>query len=145
VIIGVKIKNKQMKRFKFLPVAIVLVLVVAAIGCTPLRETEGDEYYERVSSAPGRIYVDDPYRGTVVLERDPYTGRYYEVGSYSRYGTRYRGYDPYYGGGYNYPRTNRTYRTQRQTPAPKPPTQEEIRQQQQNKNDARNKVLGGKS
>jgi hypothetical protein len=139
-----------MKRFKILPVAIVLVLMVAAAGCTTVREADGDEYYERVSSSPGRVYVDDPYRGTVVLERDPYTGRYYEVSPYGTYqGSRYRTYDPYYNGRSTYPRTsyprnNRTYRTQRQNPQPQqqPPSQEEIRQKQQSKEEARKRVLG---
>ena len=104
-----------MKRFRILPVAVALVLMVAAVGCTTVREADG-EYYERVSSTPGRVYVDDPYRGTVILERDPYTGRYYEVNRYGTYyGSRYRTYDPYYDGrnSYpgNYPRNNRTYRT----------------------------------
>src|SRR5688572_21081462 len=127
-----------MKRFRILPVAIVLVLMVAAVGCTTVREADGDEYYERVSSTPGRVYVDDPYRGTVILERDPYTGRYYEVNPYGTYqGSRYRTYDPYYNGRNNYPRNNyprntRTSRTPRQNPQaqpqPQPPSQEEIRQ-----------------
>jgi hypothetical protein len=138
-----KIKNKQMKRFKLLPVAIVLVLMVAVVGCTPMRETERNEYYERVSTAPARVYVDDPYRGTVVLERDPYTGRYYEVNSYgSYYGTRNRGYDPYNNGRYQYPRTTRPVRTPTHVQPTRPPAREEIRQQQQNKEDARKKVLG---
>ena len=137
-----------MKRFRILPVAMALVLMVAAVGCTTMREADRDEYYERVSSTPGRVYVDDPYRGTVVLERDPYTGRYYEVNSYGTYyGSRNRGYDPYYNGGRNnYPRNNRTYRTTRQTPQPQPqqqpPSQEEIKQKQQTKDDARKRVLG---
>ena len=140
-----------MKRFRILPVAVALVLMVAAVGCTTVREADG-EYYERVSSTPGRVYVDDPYRGTVILERDPYTGRYYEVNPYGTYyGSRYRTYDPYYDGrnSYpgNYPRNNRTYRTPRQNPQPQPqqqaPSQEEIKQKQQSKEDARKKVLGG--
>jgi len=136
-----------MKRFKILPVAIVLVLMVAAVSCTPVRETG---YDERVSTTPGRVYVDDPYRGTVILERDPYTGRYYEINSYDAYyGSRYRNYDPYYRDRYYHGNTRTTrpprqYSQQPQT-QPQQPTQEQIRQRQEAKDEARRKVLGNKS
>ena len=131
-----------MKRFPFLPVVLALVLAVTAFSCTTLQEADRDEYYERVSSSPNRIYVDDPYRGTVVLERDPYTGRYYDVNAYG-YGSRYGyGNDRYYVRNV-YSRSNtRVYRTpQRNTPPA--PSQEQIRQKEQNKQEARNKILGG--
>jgi hypothetical protein len=107
-----------MKRFNFLSVVVALVLMVAAVGCTTMQGAE-DDYYgtQRVQGSPNRIYVDDPYRGTVVLERDPYSGRYYEVspyGSTNVYGNRYDSrYDRrYYGSGRNnnrYYRNNGTY------------------------------------
>ena len=134
-----------MKRFPFLPVVLALVLMVTAWSCTPLQEA-GGEYHERVAGTPNRIYVDDPYRGTVILERDPFTGRYYDVEAY-RYGARR--YDPYYRDGYygssSYPRSNgRIYRAPRQqTPRQQPqPSQEDLKQKQQNRDDARRKVLG---
>jgi hypothetical protein len=141
--LALKIKKHAMKRFNFLSVVIALVLVVAAIGCSPLTEADRDRYNERPASAAGRIYVDDPYRGTVVLERDPYTGRYYEVSSYGSYNSRYYrgGYDPYYNDR-NYSRDRRVYRTPRQTTQPQQPTQEQIKQQQKNKEEARKRVLG---
>lgn len=93
-----------MKRFNFLPVAIAIVLVVTAVGCTTMGSTQDDYYNGRDSRAYGnRIYVEDPYRGTVVLEKDPRTGRYYEVGSYGSY-------NDYYGN--NYYGRNRTYNDQ---------------------------------
>ncbi len=130
-----------MKRFPFLPVVLSVVLAVAFMSCTTLQGAQGDEYYDRVSSAPNRIYVDDPYRGTIVLERDPYTGRYYDVNAYG-YGTGY-GYanDRIYGRT-SYPRYDRrVYRTPRQN-TPQQPTQEQIRQKEKNKEEARNKILG---
>jgi hypothetical protein len=80
-----------MKRFNFLLAAIALVLTVAAVGCTTMAGTQ-DDYYDGQQVYGNRVYVDDPYRGTIVLERDPWTGRYYQVGGYSpyySYGNRY--------------------------------------------------------
>ncbi len=131
-----------MKNFKFLPVVFILALVITAVGCTTLRETGDDEYYERSAPVSNRIYVDDPYRGTVVLERDPFTGRYYEVNSYGSYnGSRNRGYDPNYGRTNNYPRDRRIYRTPQQN-TEQQPTQEQIKAREKNKEEARKKVLG---
>ena len=85
--------------------------MVTAVSCTPVREID-DGYYDGRAEGPSRIYVDDPYRGKVVLERDPYSGRYYEVGPYSSYyspysygyGNRYNNYR-----GRNYTNRNKTY------------------------------------
>lgn len=129
-----------MKRFPFLQMVLALVLAVTAFSCTTLREADGD-YYERVSGSPDRIYIDDPYRGTVVMERDPYTGRYYEVngvGYGNRYGTYSRGYNSR---GY-YPRYDRRIYRSPQQSTPQQPSQEQIRQKEQNRNEARNKILG---
>lgn len=97
-----------MKRFNFLLVAIALVLTVTAVSCTTMAGTQ-DDYYDGQRVYSNRVYVEDPYRGTVVLERDPWTGRYYEVGGYSpnyTYGNRVysRGYRTY---GSNYPASRR--------------------------------------
>ncbi|HEY0356096.1 MAG TPA: hypothetical protein VGC29_07835 [Flavisolibacter sp.] len=127
-----------MKRFNFLSMAIAAILMVAAVGCTTLTESQ-DDRYERVSGA-NRIYVDDPYRGLIVLERDPWTGRYYEVNSYNdRY---YRGYDRYGYGNRNYGRRDNRYYRGGNTSQPQQPTEEQKRQHEQNKNEARKKVLG---
>lgn len=135
-----------MKRFNFLSVVIAAVLVVAAVGCTTMRES-GDEYYER-PQASNRIYVDDPYRGVVVLERDPYTGRYYEVSSFGNY----YGNSRYYGGNYdrygyndryrNDSRYNRRTQYPRVTQPPQRPTEEQIRDREKTRDEARKKVLG---
>jgi predicted small secreted protein len=88
-----------MKRFNFLLVAIVLVLTITTVGCTTMAGTQDDYYSQDARVYGNRIYVDDPYRGTIVLERDPRTRRYYEVSSY----------DPYYYGNRVYSRGYRNY------------------------------------
>ena len=124
-----------MKRFKFLSVVIALILVISAVGCA----TTGNpnEYPDR-----DRVYVEDPYRGTVVLERDPVTGRYYEVdsygGGYYRNGNIYRG-NRYYGRTRVY--NDRNYHNQN---TQQQPSQEQRRQYEQNRNDARGRVLGNR-
>ena len=142
-----------MKRFSFLQVAIALILMVTAVSCTTMQGTE-DEYYSTQSRrvAADRVYVNDPYRGTVVLERDPYTGRYYEVSSpYSTYNNRYdsrydsrndRRYSSRTNSG-SYGRNNRNYRNNgsyQQTP--QQPTQEQIKAREKDRVDSRKKVLG---
>ena len=143
-----------MKRFSFLQVAIALILMVTAVSCTTMQGIEDDEYYSTQSRrvAADRVYVNDPYRGTVVLERDPYTGRYYEVSSpYSTYNNRYDSrYDSRYDRRYSsrnnsgsYGRNDRNYRNNgsyQQTP--QQPTQEQIKDREKDRQEARKKVLG---
>lgn len=89
-----------MKRFNFLSVAVIAVLMVFAVGCTTLQEGAGG-YYE--DAPPSRTYRQAPY-GTnqvIVVERDPYTGRYYQVSPYGHYGS------PYDNFGYGYPASPR--------------------------------------
>jgi hypothetical protein len=147
-----------MKKFPFVQMVIAALLMVAVVSCTTVREVydeDEDGYYSgSTRTAPGRIYVDDPYYGTIVMERDPFTGRYYQVGPYnggysSRYGTsnsRYRNNDPYYnsqrrggysnGGGRTY-RNPTTGNTTTQQPSP------EVRKQaEEKKTEARRKVFG---
>jgi hypothetical protein len=134
-----------MKRFNFLPVVVAFVLMITAVGCTTMTGTQ-DEYYERGRTE--RVYVDDPYRGTVVLERDPYTGRYYEVNPYGSYNTRvYRGNSGYYGRNNNSRYYNRNNRTSRETyergnQNTQRPTDDQIRDHQKSRDEARKKVLG---
>jgi len=112
-----------------------------------MRGTEDDYYRTERTSSANRVYVEDPYRGTVVLERDPYTGRYYEVGSYgnvysngnvygnSRYDRRYNSN--------TYGRNNRNYRNNNvYQQAPKQVTPEQQRENDRNKGEARKKMLG---
>jgi hypothetical protein len=131
-----------MKRFNLIPAVIAIVLMITAVSCTTMTGTQ-DEYYER--SRANRVYVDDPYRGTVVLERDPYTGRYYEVNS--GYDNRvYRSNSGYYGRNNRY-RSNNGYYPRASTPRvyqnnTQKPTEEQKRDQQIKRDEARKKVLG---
>jgi len=128
---------------------VAVVLMVAAVGCTTLRES-GDEYYDPASrSVSNRVYVEDPYRGVVVLERDPYTGRYYEVNSFGNYYGNGRYYDRNYDrSGYRSGRTydSRYYRSNtprtRVTQPAQQPSQEQLRDREKNRDEARRKVLG---
>ena len=129
-----------MKNIKFL--LGLLTAVVIMTSCATVGGATDDEYMDNSTTqrVGNRVYVQDPYYGTVVLERDPYTGRYYDVTYGSRYGTGYYGSSPY--GGYNrgnnrvYSRGGGAYRggTVQQSPS-----REEIRQ---NRDEARKKVLG---
>ncbi len=82
-----------MKNFSLLSAVIAVMLTVTAISCTTAQGGYDDEYYSTYDRrTPNRVYVDDPYYGTVVLERDPYSGRYYQV---SPYGYSYRNNNRY--------------------------------------------------
>lgn len=116
-----------------------VVLAVFTVGCTTSQwaADDRDDRYDRSRQTANRIYIDDPYAGVVVLERDPYTGRYYDV----TYGNGAYGYDPYYRGRYANPymRGNRyPTRVTRQQP-----TEEQRQERQQSREEARKRVLGG--
>ncbi|OLY92930.1 hypothetical protein SAMN05444008_10426 [Cnuella takakiae] len=87
-----------MKQINIVPMALIAVLMILAVSCTPLQQTQGG--YEE---APGssRVYRNAPYgnQQVIVVERDPYSGQYFEVSPYGYYGGT-----PYYGSprGYNY-------------------------------------------
>ncbi len=127
-----------MKRFNLLTILLAVVVTFTAVSCTTTQGAS-DDYYENSRQVGNRIYVDDPYRGTVVLERDPYTGRYYDVtNSYGSYSNRYSpyGYDPYY-------RTNPYYRNRTiYAPQQQQQTEEQRQDWQRQRDEARRKVLG---
>jgi hypothetical protein len=136
------------------------LLAVSVIGCAPLQQTSGDDYYDpapQVSSAPSRIWVDDPYRpgASILMERDPYSGRYYPVQSpYNSYGVYSTpppygsSYDPYNRGRYNSSgrpryRNGGSYRNAQ--PAPTPQQQEQYRREgEQKRQNAADQILGRK-
>lgn len=140
-----------MKSLHLLTGALAVGLVVLMTSCSTPRYA--DDYYNPGGGvANNRVYVDDPYRGTVILERDPYSGRYYEVGSYGApYGTYGGGY--YGGGNYgryrNYP-SSRVYRSYPSYPSrnggqvntPPPTQQQPAPSQERAREEARDKVLG---
>ena len=129
-----------MKRFHFLQTALIAVLMVVAASCTSIREaSEGD--YE---NAPARRQVfADPYygnRNVIVLERDPFTGQYYQVSPFGSFS------DSYYGFGYGYPYNSRYYNRgggyYRSAPSRAP--QQSPQQREANRNAARETILGKK-
>jgi hypothetical protein len=126
-----------MKNIKFL--LGLLAVVVIASSCVTTQGATDDDYMngQRTEQIGNRVYLQDPYYGTVVLERDPFTGRYYDVTYGPRYGAGY----------YRYPYGNRVYRTAPRggtvgggkTIQQQRPTQQQI---QQNRSEARRKLLG---
>lgn len=93
-----------MKRTNFVSMAFIAVLMVLVVSCTPLQEMGGYE------DAPGtsRVYRNAPFgsQQVIVVERDPYTGQYYQVAPYGYYGGSAFQTNPY-GYGYGYPGTTR--------------------------------------
>ena len=132
-----------MKNFNFLSVVIALVLMVTAVSCMTPQGGYNDDYYTTNDRrAPNRVYVDDPYYGTIVLERDPYSGRYYQVSPYGYsygYNNRYdRRYDNRYRDNYYYRRNqgNNSGNNQQQT-------EQQRKDWEKKREEARKKVLGG--
>lgn len=124
-----------MKSVKFL-LAIFTAAVVMA-SCATTQSTSGEDYddLDRTRRVGNRVYVEDPYYGTVVLERDPFTGRYYDV----TYG--YRGYrSPYNTWNRGYRTAPRVYRNNNGggTIQQRPVQQEKP----VNREEARRKILG---
>ena len=130
-----------MKSVKFLIAMLTAVVVMASCATTQGAYGDGYENADNARKVGDRVYVDDPYYGTVILEKDPFTGRYYDVtnGYYGSRGYRapYGTYRGYRGGYYG----NRVYRNNGnvgstiQKPAPSQPTQK-------TREDARKKILG---
>ncbi|RYZ23384.1 MAG: hypothetical protein EOO16_05210 [Chitinophagaceae bacterium] len=149
-----------MKNTFFRSTVAAALLAVGVVGCAPLQQASGDDYYDpsapRVSTAPSRVWVDDPYRpgSSILMERDPFSGRYYPVASpYNSYGrvynSPYGAYDPYYGsGGYGHPRSGGGRRGgsyRQQAPAPSPQQREQVRREgEQRRQEAADAILGRK-
>ena len=151
-----------MKSTKFLWLAFIGVLMVGAVGCTTLQGTQDDGYYDTrtAQTAPSRVYVDDPYHygRTIVMERDPFTGRYYEVNSYGStynqgystypaYAPRYDNRRVYRDRRYDDRRYNNTYPGrgqvyQQQSPQP---TEQQRRENEQKRQEAKDAILGKKN
>lgn len=137
-----------MKNFNFLQVVIAGLLLVTAVSCTPTQYAtydEDDNYTTSRRPLANRIYVDDPYAGTVILERDPWTGRYYQVapgGFYSPYRWNDRYFNNGWGSPYNRnpnisrPRGGYQQPQRPQKPAPSPD------QRQKEREEARKRILG---
>lgn len=132
--------------------AVIAMLMVVAVGCTTMQGAQ-DDYYEpnRVSTQPSRVYVEDPYvyGRTIVMERDPFTGRYYEVGSTGGlYNRSFSTYDPRYDSRMY---DNRRYNNRRYNTYPsrgqvqQRPSAEERQADEQRRKDAKDAILGKKN
>jgi hypothetical protein len=127
-----------MKSRNLLSMVIAGILLVTAVSCTSPREVyQQDDDYRVSRQTPHRILVDDPYYGTIVMERDPFTGRYYQVGSYGQSAYGY-GYDRYGDSRYyrDNPRRQQVIIQRNETPRQTPQQKEQSRQE------ARKRVLG---
>ena len=128
-----------------------LAVTVIMASCMTTQGASGDDYadMDNARRVGNRVYVDDPYYGTVVLERDPYSGRYYDVtngsfGARGRYGYGVGPYNRGYRGGYY---GNRVYRNNnnsfgnnnRTIQRPSAPAKQEV---QKTREAARGKILG---
>ena len=141
-----------MKNYRFLQMAVIAILLVTAVGCTAIREGSG--YYEDEPTSCG-TYFGGPRnyggRNVIVVERDPYTGRYYQVSPYDTYGggyysnpypNYYRGYDRGYSRGYN---NNNSYRNYNNgSVQQQQPTQQQTEERRAEQNNARDQILGRK-
>lgn len=112
-----------MKRNNFVSIAFIAVLMVLVVSCTPLQQSAGG--YEE-APRNNRMYRTAPYgnRDVIVVERDPFTGQYYQVSPFGYYNGSPFNTSPFgYGYGYhNYP-SGGYYRggnTRPSRPAPRP-------------------------
>ena len=115
-----------MKRFNFVHVLSMLVLVVILASFGFKQPGYGEYYYDRPVRSR-QIYSDPYYGNATTIVRDPYTGRYYEitpVGPYGYdtyssypYGT-YGGNSRYYGRGNNRGYSNNSPRRTQTTTQP---------------------------
>ena len=127
-----------MKNIKFLLGLLAVVMIMAGCATTQgAMEDNGDVNDPRTQQIGNRLYLQDPYYGTVVLERDPYTGRYFDVTYGSRFGTGLYGAGPYgaYRGGVNRGYYGRRGVVVQQPAAPR----QEVRP---NREETRRKILG---
>ena len=88
-----------MKNTSFLLVVVMSIMMVTAVSCTTTQGTTYDEYPTTVQQAPAeQIYVQDPnrYGQTILMQRDPFTGQYYQVPSIG-YSYGYPSYPQQYG------------------------------------------------
>lgn len=128
-----------MKRFPFLQVAFMVALMVTIVSCTLPREASGG-YYEDDGPARRNAYYGNPYYGNdvIIVERDPYTGRYYQVSPYGAYSSPY--------GVYSSPYNSRRYRGDNyySTPRQNRQSQEQRAEGQRRINEAKESILGKK-
>ena len=125
-----------MKNIKFLLALLTSVVILASCATTQNSAYDDEDLDARTKQIGNRLYIDDPFYGRVVLERDPFTGRYYDVTyGYNRYSSPYyRGYTARPSGGYY-----KNYGGYRGGTVQQPPSREDV---QKGKDEARKKILG---
>lgn len=110
-----------MKRFNFVHVLSMLVLVVILASCGFTQPGYGEDYSDRPVRSR-QIYSDPYYGNATTIVRDPYTGRYYEVTPVGPYGydtySSYSGNNRYYGRGNNRGYSNNSPRRSQTTTQP---------------------------
>lgn len=133
-----------MKRFSTVSMVVLALSMVVLTSCGFQHATTGD-YYD-AEARNNRLYQQEMLYGprTIVVERDPWTGQYYQVSPNTLYNSPWAyGADPFL---YRSPRVlnnggGRVYRTPAQGNRPVPQQREEGRRQ----NDAaREQILGPK-
>lgn len=144
-----------MKRISFLQVVVLAVLTASAVSCGLPMGASGD-YYED-APARGNVYYGDPYYSSpnaIIVQRDPFTGRYYQVNP-GRYGgvyarpaypnnnRRYNNNRNYNNRNYNAGRSKGSYRTNPQTQKPQQ-TPAQRQQAEQKREQAKESILGKK-
>jgi hypothetical protein len=87
----------------------VVIIAVLMVSCTTTQRAIGDDNYDddvRTEQSGNRLYVQDQFYGTVILERDPFSGRYYDVtNGYRGLNSPYNGFN----GNRRYGNYNRSY------------------------------------
>ncbi len=133
-----------MKNIKLLLGLFAVVIVMASCATTQSAMYD-DMDNPRTQQIGNRVYMQDPYYGTVVLERDPYTGRYFDVTFGNRFGGGFYGRP--YGGFYPGGRVgvvqgggpNRSFGGNGKVVKPQQPSRETIRQDREA---TRSRILG---
>lgn len=114
------------------------ILMVTAVSCTAIRE---GGYYEEMDSR-GSAYYGQPGlygRDVIVVERDPFTGRYYPVSPYGYYSTPHGYYGTPYYSHRNYNQSNRSHYRNSPVQGPSPQQREQTRVQM---DASKSKILG---
>lgn len=86
-----------MKGINIVPMTLIAVLMILAVSCTPVQYGQGG--YEEAPGTSRRVYRNAPISNqeVIVVERDPYSGQYYQVSPFGYYGG-----SPYYGNSWGY-------------------------------------------
>lgn len=132
-----------MKRFNFLSMAVIAVLMVVAVSCTTVQTaSEGDYEREDIGRTRRVVLVDPNYGFNTMLVRDASTGRYYEIET-NRYGGYYSPYNNLYDR-YYYDRyyNNRYYSAPRNNGTNNQRSPEQKADDQRRLEDAKKKILG---